>query len=443
MFGIVFLLFKIFASKIIKDYNYGIRGDIMMKKIEAIKHRHSIRQYTDAPIEEEKLSEIEHEISICNKLSGLHMQLVTNDSEAFDGFMAHYGHFKNVRNYVALVGVDDGHLEEKVGYYGERVLIAIEELGLNTCWVALTYSKRKTHVKIGDHEKLVCVIAFGYGAESGQQHRYRPIEKVAVMTPEDPDWYRHGVELARLAPTAMNQQKYLIQRSGNVVKISAGVGFYTKVDVGIVRYHFEVGAGKENFKWFGEEEFMQQIHPDADEGPKNVLIISSSPRKGGNSDTLCNEFARGARESGHVVEVVRLADKKIGYCQGCFACAQTHKCFQKDDMDELCEKMLRANVIVFSSPVYFYNMTAQLKTFIDRLMPVYDKIRADIYLIATATDTDHNNIRNALEAIRGLTHDCLEGCEEKGRIVAGGVSRAGDIENRQELKLAYQMGRNI
>ncbi len=412
-----------------------------MDKITAIENRHSVRMFKDISIESEIIDSLEEEIEICNKMSGLNIQLVTNESEAFEGFMAHYGHFSGVKNYIAMVGEDSKLLEEKVGYYGERIAIKACMLGLGTCWVALSYSKRRTQIEINEGEKLVCVIAIGYAENQGQPHRYRPIEKIANLSDDDPNWYREGIRLARLAPTAMNQQKYYIERSGNVVKIVPGLGFYTKVDVGIVRYHFEVGAGKQNFKWHGEAMMEKEIRHQMRQ-EKNVLIISSSPRKNGNSDRLCQEFAKGAEEAGHHVKTVRVAEKNIGFCTGCYACGQTGKCYHDDDMNEIIPDLIDADVIVFASPVYFYNMSGQLKVFIDRLLPCYHKIRADIYLIATANDEDISAVKKSLDAIRGLTYDCLEACEEKGRIIACGVDRIGDIENRPELKLAYQMGKN-
>lgn len=417
-----------------------------MSKIEAIKYRHSVRHYKNIPIEQEKVIELKREIAECNRLSGLNIQLVTNEPDAFTGFMAHYGDFVGVQNYIAMVGEETRELEEKIGYYGERLVIHAAELGLNTCWVALTYSKKKTNITVGEHERLVCVIAIGYGETQGEAHKSRPVDKLAHLREDDHSWYRRGIEMAMLAPTAMNQQKFYIERKDDVVKISAGFGFYTKVDLGIVRYHFEVGAGKENFKWFEEERMLQVLHYDIETSEetkkKNVVIISSSPRKEGNSNKLCLEFMNGARDVGHNVELVRLAERKIGFCVGCYSCVKTGQCFQDDSMQRIIHSLLEADVIVFSSPVYFYNMCAQLKVFIDRLLPCYEKLKADIYLIAVGNDENINNLNHALEGIRGLTHDCLIHCEEKGRIVVGGVNNIGDIDGRQELKLAYQMGHN-
>lgn len=175
---------------------------------------------------------------------------------------------------------------------------------------------------------------------------------------------------------------------------------------------------------------------------KNVLILSSSPRKDGNSDLLCQEFFKGAREAGHSVELVRIAEKKIGYCQACYACTRLGKCFQQDDMNELAAKMEQADVIVLATPVYFYSMSGQLKVFIDRLVPNYTKIHADIYLFATAWDPNAGDLESTVEAIRGCTRDCFEGCTEKGVLTVGGVAEKGDIAGREELKEAFAMGRN-
>ena len=175
---------------------------------------------------------------------------------------------------------------------------------------------------------------------------------------------------------------------------------------------------------------------------KNVLIISSSPRTNGNSDMLCQEFYRGATDAGHNVELVRLSEKDIGYCIGCYACDKLGTCFKKDDMAALYDKVLNANVIVFATPVYFYTMSAQLKTFIDRLTPIYEDVRADIYLMCTAWDKEVENLELTIESIRGLTRDCFEECEEKGVITVGDVGGKGAIAGREELATAYNMGKN-
>lgn len=175
---------------------------------------------------------------------------------------------------------------------------------------------------------------------------------------------------------------------------------------------------------------------------KNVVVISSSPRKDGNSDLLCQEFMRGAKEKNNNVEHIRLSEKDIGYCRGCYACSNNGKCFQQDDMNEINEKLLKADVIVFATPVYFYSMSGQLKVFIDRLVSIYTKIRADIYILVTAWDSNTENLESTVEAIRGATRDCFENCEEKGVVYAGGVVNKGEVKNKQAMKDAYNYGKN-
>lgn len=219
-----------------------------MNLTEAMEARHSVRQYKNIPLDKETIAALQAEISACNQEGDLHIQLVTNEPKAFDGFMAHYGKFSGVTNYIALIGKKDG-LDEKCGYYGERLVLLAQQLGLNTCWVAMTYSKIKTAFVIEQGEKLCVVVALGYGETQGIPHKSKSMEQVIKTEGQIPDWFKSGVEAALLAPTAMNQQKFLFTCKGNQVSAKAGIGFYTKVDLGIAKYHFEIGAGKENFNW--------------------------------------------------------------------------------------------------------------------------------------------------------------------------------------------------
>ena len=177
---------------------------------------------------------------------------------------------------------------------------------------------------------------------------------------------------------------------------------------------------------------------------KNVLIISASPRKHGNSDLLCDRFAAGADASGHNVEKVFIADKNIGYCRGCGVCNSTHKCVQKDDMAEIIDKMITADVIVLSTPVYFYSMDGQMKTFIDRTVTRYTEIRnKDFYFIMTAADTNKDNLERTMEAFRGFTEDCLYGAREAGIIYGTGAWQVGEIKNVPAYTQAYEMGKTV
>ena len=217
---------------------------------EAIKTRHSVRSYQDKPIPTEILSELEQEIAACNAEGGLHIQLVTNEKHAFDNFMAHYGKFSGVQNYIALIGKKSADLDEKLGYYGERIVLKAQCLGLNTCWVAMTMSKGtvRKNCTIGAGEKLVCVIPVGYGTTQGVPHKSKVMDDLCDAA-QKPEWFVSGMEAAMLAPTAMNQQKFLFSLDGNRVTARATGGFYSKVDLGIVKYHFEAGAGKDHFTW--------------------------------------------------------------------------------------------------------------------------------------------------------------------------------------------------
>ncbi len=217
-----------------------------MDLLTAIKNRHSVRSYIDKPIDSETLSELKAEIDACNKESGLHIQLVTNEPEAFDSMMAHYGKFSGVQNYIALVGRKSADFDEKSGYYGERIALKAQMLGLNTCWVAMTFSKgaAKKAVVIESGEKLGCVLALGYGKTQGVAHTSKSMAQLCKTEGSMPEWFKNGMEAAILAPTATNQQKFLFTLNGQKVTAEATGGFYSKVDLGIVKYHFEVGSGR-------------------------------------------------------------------------------------------------------------------------------------------------------------------------------------------------------
>ena len=176
---------------------------------------------------------------------------------------------------------------------------------------------------------------------------------------------------------------------------------------------------------------------------KKILIISSSPRKGGNSDLLCDEFIRGASEAGHKTEKVFLRDKNIHYCIGCGVCNSTAKCVQSDDMEQILDSMVEADVIVLATPVYFYTMDAQLKTLIDRTVPRYTEMRnKEIYYIMTAADEEIEHMQKTVESLRGFTMDCLDGAVEKGIIYGVGAWNKGEILDTPAMVQAYQMGKD-
>ena len=220
-----------------------------MEIFEAIKKRHSVRSYTSQKIDTNVAKELQVYIDKCNKESGMNIQLCLDEPNAFNGFMAHYGSFKNVNNYIAIVGKKEKDFEEKSGYWGEKIVLKATQLGLSTCWVAMTYSKGKSKCNIKKDEKLICVISLGYAQVEGVPHKNKPIESLYTVAGDIPEWFKKGMETALLAPTAMNQQKFHFSLNGDVVTAKAGLGFYTKLDLGIVKCHFEIGAQDGDWKW--------------------------------------------------------------------------------------------------------------------------------------------------------------------------------------------------
>lgn len=218
-----------------------------MDLLKAINDRHSVRSYLDKPIDTELREKLESVAAECNSESGLHIQLIFDEPKAFDSFMAHYGKFSGVKNYIALIGKSGN--DEKIGYYGEKLALAAQALGLNTCWVAMTYKKIKSVFNIEKGEKLYCVLSLGYGATQGVPHKAKSINDVTENVTDPPQWFIDGINAALLAPTAMNQQKFTFSLANNEVSARAGVGFYSKIDLGIVKYHFEIGANTNNFSW--------------------------------------------------------------------------------------------------------------------------------------------------------------------------------------------------
>lgn len=213
-----------------------------MEIIELMKERHSVRQYTDKKIEKEKREVLNTLIAQINQKAGLHIQIIYDEPKCFNSMMAHYGKFDGVNNYIALVG-EKSKPDESLGYYGEQIVLKAQELGLNTCWVAMTHGKSKAQIDKG--EKQVCLISLGYGKTAGAAHKSKKLSEVCNYKKDMPEWFLSGMEAALLAPTAMNRQKFYFELlPDNSIKITCGKGLYTKLDLGIVKYHFEVVSGK-------------------------------------------------------------------------------------------------------------------------------------------------------------------------------------------------------
>ena len=223
---------------------------------EAIEARHSVRAYKDQPLADEVARRLEEEIAVVNQKGNLHVQLIRNEPKAFQGTMAKYGKFRNANNYLVMAGKRAEDLDERVGYYGEHLVLLAQTLGLNTCWVGLSYSKVPGTYVLEEGEKIACYIAIGYGETQGVGHKIKTVEQVSNASDATPSWFRKGVEAALLAPTAVNQQKFSFEYVGvkdgrHQVSVKKGFSMigYTKMDLGIAKYHFEIGAGKDNFIW--------------------------------------------------------------------------------------------------------------------------------------------------------------------------------------------------
>lgn len=205
-----------------------------MQMLDLMKERHSVRQYSDKKIDGDVKTKLDTYVASINEESGLSMQIFYNEPNCFNSMLAHYGKFSNVKNYIAIVGKKEE--QEKSGYYGEKLVLKCQELGLNTCWVALTHGK--VNVQTKPQQKLLILIALGYGTNTGVAHKSKPIKELCK---EDayPEWFMKGMEAVSLAPTAMNQQKFLFEMKNGQVYAKALRGFYSKIDLGIVKYHFE------------------------------------------------------------------------------------------------------------------------------------------------------------------------------------------------------------
>lgn len=212
-----------------------------MDILEIMKARHSVRQYQGKKIGGSIRETLTALVRECNNESGLNIQILFDEPKCFDSMMAHYGKFAGVENYIALVGKKDDALDEKAGYYGEKLVLKAQELGLNTCWVAMTHGKSAAEIKKG--EKLACIIALGYGVTQGIAHQSKSPDQLCNCASDMPGWFSKGMEAALLAPTAMNQQKFYLTYENGTVSARAGKGFYTKMDLGIVKYHFEIVSG--------------------------------------------------------------------------------------------------------------------------------------------------------------------------------------------------------
>lgn len=215
---------------------------------EIMKARHSVRQYQSKAIPDGIRKELDAYASELNDRSGLNIQIIYDEPKCFGSGMAHYGKFEGCSNYISMVGKKCADLDEKCGYYGELLVLFAQKLGLNTCWVALTHGKSAAVVSKGETEAII--ISLGYGKTQGTERKSKSESDVSNAEENSPEWFRRGVEAALLAPTAINQQKFFFELKGDKVAVKTGLmGPCLKIDLGIVKCHFELGAGKDNFEW--------------------------------------------------------------------------------------------------------------------------------------------------------------------------------------------------
>ena len=205
-----------------------------------MKQRHSVRKYQDKQIEKELQDKLNNYIEKCNKESGLNIQVFYNEPNAFENPTVTYGWFVNANNYIALIGID----EETAGYYGEKIVLKAQELGLNTCWVVLTYDNEKVEFAKNPDEKLICVITIGYGVYPGRERPSKSIDDVLVVEGEKPENIKSIAEACLLAPTARNMQRFKIVCKDKKVDIVSEGGEYTQIDLGIVKCHHDLITGR-------------------------------------------------------------------------------------------------------------------------------------------------------------------------------------------------------
>ena len=212
---------------------------------EAMRARHSVRAYLEKPIPPELRQELDAFAETCSRSGGLHITVQYDDPTGFDSRLAHYGSFRNVTNYIILAGKKEGDFDFRCGYWGEKLVLQAQKLGLNTCWTALTFNKKRVRELVPEGESLCMAIALGYGESQGRQHKSKDPAKVSELAGPAPDWFREGLEAALLAPTAVNQQKFCFGIRGEEPTARVkGLGSLARVDLGIAALHFELGSGR-------------------------------------------------------------------------------------------------------------------------------------------------------------------------------------------------------
>ena len=213
-----------------------------MNETEAILQRHSVRAYENRIIEPDKVQLIENKISELNSAGNLHLQFISDVGNTYNKLLSRAMGLGSAPSVIACIGQDSDDLDQRVGYYGEQLVLFLQQLGLNTCWTG-TFNRKNVKADIGSDERLVITIAVGYGKNQGRQRKSKTVDQVVSGKNEKPEWFINGVKMALLAPTAINQQKFMIRlNEDDTVDFIDKGGVLSQVDLGIVKYHFEVGS---------------------------------------------------------------------------------------------------------------------------------------------------------------------------------------------------------
>ena len=229
----------------------------MPDMLQLMRNRHDVRSYTNEPISASDAQHLQREIDAVNEITGMHVQLVQNDPKGISGFMAAYEKFRNVRNYLVMVGPNSTRLDEQCGYFGEYLVLVAQDLGLNTCWSGLGFNRKKGSFEKRDGERAAIAIAIGHGENQGASKDMKAAGEISNLDANSPEWFRQGIEAVRLAPTVLDEQGIRIDLLPTsapdgrryVRCIAAEKGHFNYIDYGIARYHFETIAGTDNFVW--------------------------------------------------------------------------------------------------------------------------------------------------------------------------------------------------
>lgn len=215
---------------------------------EAVEKRHMVRQYQDKEIPADLVKLLRARIAGNNEKYGLHLALAVGNSDGIGGMAKLFS--KSVNNYIVLAGANTPELDEKLGYCGADLILYAQTLGLNTWWVGGMFNGKGALKNLGSKDVRVNgVIAIGYGRTQGVPHKSKTAAQISEYNGDPPQWFTDGVNALLCAPTALNKQPYTVKGDGKKVSLWAGDGRFSGIDLGIGKYHFEVGAGKENFTW--------------------------------------------------------------------------------------------------------------------------------------------------------------------------------------------------